>query len=128
MGKKEPRHFIVKSFINAYNKLDIEEMLRYCHKDIEFKSISNGEIELELKGIDSFRNQALMTKKYFEKREQKIESIVFEQDKVEVNIIFTSILAKDLPNGLKKGEQYNLNGISIFSFRNNKIISLIDRN
>jgi hypothetical protein len=36
------------------------------------------------------------------------------------------VLAKDLPNGLKKGQELNLSGKSIFKFSGNKITSLTD--
>ncbi|WBE26091.1 hypothetical protein [Denitrificimonas caeni] len=44
----------------------------------------------------------------------------------EIEIDYTAILAMDLPNGLKKGQELTLSGKSVFEFENNKVIKLTD--
>jgi hypothetical protein len=50
----------------------------------------------------------------------------FDENKAEVEISYTGILAIDLPNGLKSGSKIELRGQSIFTFQDDKIIKIED--
>ena len=45
---------------------------------------------------------------------------------VAVEIGYVARLAVDLPNGFKAGEEIKLKGVSVFEFRDKKIIRLVD--
>lgn len=126
MNENDNRSTIIKNYIKAYNNFDVENMLSNLHDDIEFKNISNGEVNLTTKGITEFKTQAEKAKSIFSKREQKITALHFDENKAEVEISYTGILAVDLPNGLKSGHKIELNGQSIFTFQDNKIIKIED--
>ena len=81
---------------------------------------------MTLNGIDEFKTQAEIAKSYFSKRQQKIKSFRHESEKSEIEIEYYGVLAMNLPNGMKKGDEIKLNGKSIFEFKNNKIIRLTD--
>ena len=117
---------IIEDYIRAYNHLDIDGMLSNMHDDIRFENISNNEITLVTNGITEIRNQAEQAAGIFKRREQRIIDFQFEPDQVEVKIKFHGELAVDLPNGLKAGEQIELDGKSVFRFKQNKIIELKD--
>ncbi len=117
---------IIENYIDAYNKFDTDGMILDLHKDIKFENISNNEVNMAFNGIESFKNQAEQAKHLFKEREQKITNMRFNGDQVEVNICYRGILASDLPNGLKAGDRIELNGKSIFKFKNNKIIEIKD--
>lgn len=117
---------IIDKYILAYNTFDIENMISDMHDNVRFENISNGEITLATDGIAGLRKQAFQAKQYFKEREQKITSIDFRNDRVEVGIDFRGILAIDFPNGLKAGEKIELKGKSIFRFSGGKIIELKD--
>ncbi len=126
MQENDNRLAAIESYIRAYNSFDIENMLRNLHENIEFKNVSNGEVNLRTDGIAEFKTQAEQAKSIFSKREQKITNLHSDENKVEVEISYTGILAVDLPNGLKSGSRIELNGQSIFTFQGDKIIKIED--
>lgn len=122
----ENRENIIQNYIEGYNKFDVEKMLLDLDNEIIFQNIQNGEINLTLNGINEFKDQAEKSKLYFEKRQQKITSIKHTEDKTEIEIDYFAVLRIDFPNGLKKGQKLELKGKTIFTFKNNKIISISD--
>lgn len=124
MDKKQA---LIERYIRAYNAFDVEGMLAGLHPDITFRNLVNGEVTLELHGIEAFRKQAEEAKAYFREREQRITAIdASEADIISVSIDYQGILAVDLPNGLKAGDEMRLSGKSVFRFREGKIIGIED--
>ena len=117
---------IIDQYITAYNKFDVEAMLRNVHEDVEFKNIANGEVNMQLKGIYALKSQAEQAVKLFEKREMKIIEQVIKGDIVENKIEFKGILCMDVPDGPKSGKTVKLKGKSIFQFEKGKIILIED--
>jgi len=124
-NKKSFKH-IIEEYIDAYNNFDINKMLLNVHENIKFVNVSNGETTLTTNGIAELKIQAEQAKQYFITRKQKIINIVFKGDQVDIDIHFYGELAKDLPNGIKSGDDIELKGKSIFRFMNNKIIEIQD--
>ena len=94
--------------------------------NIIFENVQNGQINLLLKGLKAFRQQAELAKSYFVTRQQKIISFNHLDNKTEIEIDYSAVLAIDVPNGLKSGQELNLTGKSVFEFSGNKIIKLTD--
>ncbi len=117
---------IIENYIEAYNNFDVDGMLLHMHPEVVFENIANGEVTLEVKGIENFRAQAEEAKRYFTKREQKISSLSLNGEVAEVQIAYEAVLAIDLPNGLKAGDMLALEGKSVFTFADGKIIRLQD--
>ncbi|MBA9075509.1 nuclear transport factor 2 family protein [Rufibacter quisquiliarum] len=117
---------LVTQYIQAYNNFDVEGMLANLHDEIVFKNVSSGEVNLQLLGLSAFKAQAEQAKSFFSQREQKITSLEESADKVEVNIAYSGVLAVDLPDGPQAGERLEMEGKSIFGFRDGKIISIED--
>ena len=46
---------LIQSYLNAYNSFDVDGMLLHLYKDIEFRNILNGVIDVETKGINQFQ-------------------------------------------------------------------------
>lgn len=120
------REKIIRDYLRAYNRFDIQGMLANLHPEIEFVNISNGETNLTLKGIEKFREQAEIAKAVFTERHQEVISMKSQSDITEVEIDYRGVLAIDLPMGLKKGDTLDLKGKSIFKFSEGKIIKLTD--
>ena len=123
---EEEKTSLVKSYVRAYNTFDVEGMLANLHDEIIFKNISNGEVTLEIKGCDAFRDQAMQAASFFSEREQTIENFVFSEDACEIQIDYQAVIAADLPNGLKSGDKIELKGKSIFRFADGKISEIED--
>ncbi len=117
---------LIEKYIAAYNAFDIGAMTENLAETIEFKNIANGEVNMHIKGLDAFLQQAEQAMQLFEERQQKIQQIIFNADAVEIHVDYEAVVAMDLPNGMKKGERLLLKGTSIFGFENGKIISITD--
>ncbi len=126
MSINETSRIVIENYIKAYNSFDIEGMLHDLHPNIEFKNVSNGEVNLTTKGIAEFKAQAEKAKEIFSEREQKITDVTFSANEVEVQISYRGTLAVDLPNGLQAGKTLELHGKSIFRFAGDQIIEIED--
>lgn len=122
----EQRETIIRNYIDAYNRFDIDAMLADFDDNIQFKNISENEINMSITGIKDFREQAEMATEIFSERQQAIQSITYNEDTVIVDISYFAVLAVDFPNGLKQGDTLSLQGRSVFTFSGNKIIALTD--
>jgi ketosteroid isomerase-like protein len=120
------RETLIASYLEGYNSFDIPKMVQNFSDKIVFENIQNGEISLILNGINEFETQAEVAKSYFSERRQTIKSFEHQVDKTEVEIEYFGVLAIDLPNGMKKGQELELNGKSVFEFENEKIVRLTD--
>ena len=117
---------IIRKYIDSYNSFDIANMLADFDDNIIFENIQNGETNMSLVGLTAFKQQAEQAKAYFSERTQTIESFNHIDNRTEIEIGYSAILAMDLPNGLKQGQVLNLSGKSIFEFDGDKIIRLTD--
>ncbi|MGF7073968.1 nuclear transport factor 2 family protein [Mucilaginibacter sp. 3215] len=122
----QQRELIISNYVKAYNNFDVENMLKNLAPSVKFQNISNGDVDMELDGIEAFRSQVEQATKLFERREQVIRSFKHTGNKTEIAIDYNAILAADLPNGLKKGDELNLKGHSIFTFDGDKIVGIMD--
>ncbi len=116
----------IQNYIEAYNNFNIEGMLVDLDENIVFENINNGETTLIIEGINDFNKQAELAATYFTVRHQEILKIEMEKDKAIVSLKYTAVLAKDLAETLKKGDEMNLNGTSIFYFNHHKITKIED--
>jgi len=77
-------------------------------------------------GKDELRTQAEHTRQLFESRELTVNGLRFDDDRVEADIEFAGVLARETPSGLKPGDLIEFKGKSIFRFKDDKIIELTD--
>ncbi|MNH00701.1 hypothetical protein D3C87_467100 [compost metagenome] len=114
-------------YVRAYNSMDVENMIADFAQDVIFQNIMNGEQTMHLKGIEEFKRQGVEAIAYFSERKQSIASLTHNSSCTEITINYRAITAMDFPNGLKKGDEINLNGKSIFEFSSDgKITRLTD--
>lgn len=107
---------LVEQYIDAYNRMDIAEMLFTVHPDVEFKNISGGIENASTSGIIEFKALAEQTLSLFSERHQDILSFETTGTKAIASIGFRAVVANDLPNGLKKGQVLELSGRSEYEF------------
>lgn len=89
-------------YVEAYNQMDVEDMIAHLDDGIVFLNVMNGQNTLELKGIEEFKKQAIEALSYFSERKQSVESITHTQGSTEIVISYRAIAAMDFPNGIKK--------------------------
>lgn len=117
---------MVEKYVEAYNSFDINGMIALLHEEIEFRNSSSGSVDVETKGIEEFREIAERSKSLFSHRCQTIVGYSFEDGKLQIEIDYEGILAKDLPNGMKAGEKIHMKGKSVFAFKNGRIAVIED--
>lgn len=119
---------IIENYIRAYNNFEIEGMLKDLDEEVVFQNISGGRVNMTTNGIEAFKKQAEEAKQYFKEREQTIKRLQFYENPAEAvaEIDYKGVLATELPGGLKAGDSINLQGKSVFKFRNNKITEITD--
>ncbi len=117
----------VFQYITAYSNKNADSMVLDFADDVVFLNIMNGEKTTELQGIEEFKKQAVEALSYFSERKQSIETMAHTHNSTEIVIKYRAIAAMDFPNGLKKGDEINLKGKSIFEFSTDgKISKLTD--
>jgi hypothetical protein len=126
MKNTEQLSQIIQDYINAYNNFDVEGMIKDLHKDVIFKNISNGEVNLTTTGKSEFESQAKQATQFFKSRKQTITKTSIEEDSIKINIDYQGVIAIDLPNGLKEDDKIELQGKSFFRFMDDKIIEITD--
>ncbi len=117
---------IIQAYINAYNTFDISGMLKDLHTNIIFENYESETLTLATQGIKEFETQAKKAALLFQSRMQRIVDISKNENEVVVAINYHGILAVDISEEVKKGEEITLNGKSIFFFRDQKISKIID--
>ncbi len=121
------RELAIQNYVEGYNTFDVPRMIRDFSEDVVFENLQGGQVTMTLIGIQDFTKQAEAARLFFSQRRQKIVDLIHSTDKTEVEIDYQGILASDLPNGMKKGQEVKLRGKSLFEFKEEKIIKLIDR-
>lgn len=117
---------IIEQYIEAYNTFHIDGMLALLHDDIVFQNYSGGRLELATQGIGEFKELAEKSATMFASRRQSITDYRSENGEIVVDIHYDAVLAVDLPNGLKSGEQIQLTGKSVFQIEDGKIRRIED--
>lgn len=120
------RERIISNYIKAYNSFNIADMLTDLDESVKFVNVSNGEINITISGLPAFKQQAEQVSPIFSSRQQTVNSFKHDDDRTEVEITYHTVLAIDLPHGLKKGDELKLHGKSIFEFEGDKIIAITD--
>lgn len=125
--KSHPQTTIVIHYINAYNAFKPKDMCADMANDVLFENVHDGNITMSLNGKDAFLEQAMSVLDLFATRKQTITSVLQRNNISEITIDYEAKLAKDLPNGLVKGQELRLKGKSIFEFSDDgKIMKLVD--
>ncbi|QJD97164.1 nuclear transport factor 2 family protein [Mucilaginibacter robiniae] len=125
MTTAEKEH-LIQSYINAYNSFDVDGMLKDLNDKVQFKNIAGNEVNMVLDGRTAFEAQAKQAMQLFQSRQQTVTTFQHEGDQTTCSISYNGILAVDLPAGLQKGTDLQLNGKSIFTFSHNKITVITD--
>ncbi|MFC7421752.1 nuclear transport factor 2 family protein [Iodobacter arcticus] len=117
---------LLDRYISAYNRMDIPAMLLTVHSDIEFKNISGGVVNATAIGATELRALAEQSISLFSERHQEILSFEYTETHAAVTIAFRAIIARDLPNGLKKDQVLELSGRTDFEFKDGLILKITD--
>jgi hypothetical protein len=121
------REAIIENYIAGYNEMDLQKMTRDLDEAVVFKNVSNEVVDMELYGLNAFKQQAEKALVLFSERKQTVTAIRHRDGAVEVDIGYDAILSQQPPEGLQKGQSLHFNGTTIFTFnKDNRITSLTD--
>jgi len=117
---------IVEHYIDAYNRMDVDAMLEVVHPNVEFQNIVAGVVNASTSGVAELEALARQSLALFSERRQVIESFEVQGSRAAAAIAFRAVVARDLPNGLKKGQVLTLSGRSEFEFKDGAISKITD--
>jgi hypothetical protein len=126
MDMQTDQEQIVRKYIDAYNRFDIDAMLALMSEDVRFSNIAGGKINGETAGKRELEQLARQSAELFRTRTQWLKSINVTGEKVITEIDFSAVLAKDMPNGLKTGDAISMQGKSEFVLKGGLIASIVD--
>jgi ketosteroid isomerase-like protein len=122
----QEKFLVIEKYLSAYNAFDVDGMMALLHDEVEFRNISDGQVNAMASGRDAFRKLAESSRELFSTRKQTPVSISEDGERMMVEIQYHGTLAVDLPNGMQQGQTLELEGRSEFSFRDGLIAEIID--
>ncbi len=117
---------VVKSYISAYNRKDVDALIACLTDDVRFENVSNSGQSLVTTSKAEFADLAQQSAAASQEREQSIRRTVVGDDAVAIEIDYRAKLAADLPNGMKAGDVLQLRGVSLFKLRDGGIAEIVD--
>ena len=117
---------LVERYLRCYNDKDVDAMLELFAEDAVFESVSNTTGVIRTEGKEELRRLAAMSVQYFRQRRQTPVAWVIDETHVAVEIDYWCLLARDLPEGKKAGQEVTLRGASFFTIVEGRIRRLVD--
>ncbi len=117
---------IVEDYIRRYNLIDLEGMLALFSEDVVFESISSATGIISVQGKEKFRLLATKTAEIFKVRRQTPVTMVLDRTTAAIESRYWSVLARDLPDGKKEGEEVQYRGASFFTLKDGLIVKLTE--
>jgi ketosteroid isomerase-like protein len=117
---------VIKAYIDAYNRKDVDGMLACLSDRVSFRNISEGKVTAEALDKQSFAAMATFGASAFETRHQKVTNAITVSDTTLVEIAYSAVVAIDLPNGWKAGQELAFSGASMFRVDNGQILTIVD--
>ena len=117
---------VVSSYVDAYNRKDVDAMLSCLAENVFFQNISGGRITAETHDKPSLAEMAKFGASAFETRHQKVTNAITVAGTTLVEVAYSAVVAIDLPNGWKAGQKLAFSGASAFRVEGEKIISIVD--
>ncbi|HEX8479873.1 MAG TPA: nuclear transport factor 2 family protein [Telluria sp.] len=118
---------LIQSYIDAYNRFDLDGMCALLAPSIRFEHYADGVLGARTDGLDEFRLLAETGAAMFAERAQRITMLRVDGNHAVVGIAFTGTFAKDIPGGPAAGTVVALDGASEFVFDAGFISQIVDR-
>ena len=113
-------------YIETYNAKDVNGMLALFDEQCVFENISAGKVTVRTQGKAELESLAKKSAEAFASREQRVVSIIEDQNRMAAEIDYHGVLQTDLSPDLKAGTELKLRGVSILEFSAGKIVRLTD--
>lgn len=116
----------ISAYLRAYDARDVPGMIACLAQDVRFRNISGGAVNAQADGREAFREMAEFGARAFSERAQTVLSAITVADTTLVRIGYRAVVARDLPNGWKAGQNLAFEGASLYRLRDGLIAELID--
>lgn len=118
---------VVRNYIDAYNRMDVDALLACVTDDVRFENHCNSHASsLILHGRAALAELARQSVAIFSERQQTVEDAVVAGDRVALRIAFRGTVAAKPPEGWTGGQELALNGCTFLTLRENRISAIID--
>lgn len=117
---------VVEAYLEAYNRFDVEGMLRLMAPSVVFENYSGGILTARTEGIDQLGSMARQSAALFSERTQTLLSYTGSDTAGTARIRFEATLAVDLEGVGGAGTRMSLEGRSDFRFAGVRISYLAD--
>jgi hypothetical protein len=107
---------LVSGYLAVYNALDMEGLMAEIHPRIEFSNISGGVENAAASGRGAFRRLAELSLDLCASCRQTWLAYRESGDVAHAAVAFEAVLAADLPNGMRAGDNLSLRGHTEFGF------------
>jgi steroid delta-isomerase-like uncharacterized protein len=121
------RQALIETYIDAYNRFDIDGMLQLVSDDVRFEHHAGGDLSVATDGKADLEKLARVGAQLFSSRRQRIVEISDDGERVHATIDFHGEIAEDIPDGPGAGTIIEMQGTSEFAFSGGKISRIIDR-
>jgi steroid delta-isomerase-like uncharacterized protein len=116
---------VVSSYLDAYNRFDVETMLNCVSEDVVFENISNSGSSLRIEGKGSFAELARQAADAFSHRKQSVRNSVSAGGEVALEIEWEGTPRFDMGD-FQAGVQASLRGASFMTISNGKLSRIAD--
>ncbi len=123
---KSGNETVIEDYLRRYNLKDIDGMVDLFSEDAVFESISSASGIISIKGKENLRRLAFRSAEVFKVRRQTPVTRVFGRDNAAIEVNYWCVLAVDLPDGKKTGEEVEFRGASFFEIHEGLITRLTD--
>ena len=117
---------LIDMYIKGYNTFNMKKMLLPLHSKIVFENYVKDELTKKLEGVKAFKKQAQRGPEMFSKRRKEILSIEHKDDHCIAFVSYKATLKVNLGEKMKKGQEMNISGKSIFFFKDDRISKIED--
>lgn len=117
----------IRRYIKAYNAMDVAGMLDCLSEDVVFRNYSGDTLTAEAGNKTEFAELAEFGVKAFRSRTQTVTHVISVADTTAVEISYDAVVALDLPNGWKTGQELRISGASLFQVSGGRITAITDQ-
>lgn len=116
---------VVESYLDAYNRKDVDALLACVADTIVFENVSNAGQGIKIEGRAAFAELARQAATMFTTRHQSVRTAVVEHDRVALEVDWTGVPAVDL-GPMKAGEQVAMRGATFMTMASGKLTRIVD--
>lgn len=117
---------IIQTYLEAYNRKDVECLLDCVSDDVVFENVSNAGQSAKLVGKEAFAELARQAVTMFTSRKQTVRTAVVDGENVALEVDWVGVPAVDLGQKMKAGEEVIMRGASFITISEGRLTRIVD--